>query len=143
MEILPIMTVAELQDLTLNDDLLGICSSDYSKASKIINWVSVRIRTKIDKEIFYDEETDSYVIPDDLKYACASLCEGLYICDKEKTNVASKKVVSERIDDYSISYSENQSAYTFFGIPTDSNVIAVIESYSWIVGKWYWNIHLH
>jgi hypothetical protein len=114
MEILPIMTVAELQDLTLNDELLSICSSDYQKVSKIINAVSVRIRNKIDKEIFYDEESDSYIIPDDLKYACASLCEGLYICDKEKNNVASKKVLSERIDDYSITYSDSQSAYTFF-----------------------------
>ena len=143
MEILPVMTVAELQDLTLNDELLNICSSDYQKASKIINGVSIRIRSKIDKEIFYDEESDSYIIPDDLKYACVSLCEGLYIIDKEKNNVASKKVLSERIDDYSITYSESQSAYTFFGIPTDSNVIAVIEAYSWIIWKWYWNIHLH
>lgn len=143
MEILPIMTVAELQDLTLNDELLNLCSSDYQKVSKIINAVSVRIRNKIDKEIFYDEESDSYIIPDDLKYACASLCEGLYICDKEKNNVASKKVLSERIDDYSITYSESQSAYTFFWIPTDSNTIAIIEAYCGITGKWYWNIHLH
>lgn len=143
MEILPVMTVAELQDLTLNEELLSICSSDYQKVSKIINAVSIRIRSKIDKEIFYDEENDLYIIPEDLKLACASLCESLYICDKEKTNVASKKVLSERIDDYSITYSDSQSAYTFFGIPTDSNIIAVIESYSWIVGKWYWNIHLH
>lgn len=143
MEILPVMTVAELQDLTLNDELLTLCSSDYQKVSKIINAVSIRIRNKIDKEIFYDEESDSYIIPDDLKYACASLCEGLYIMDKEKINVASKKVVSEKIDDYSITYSDSQSAYTFFWIPTDSNVIAVIEAYCGITGKWYWNINLH
>ena len=144
MEILPIMTVAELEDLTLNEELISICQSNQYLASKIINAVSIRIRNKIDKEIFYSEESDSYEIPDDLKYACASLCESYYIyAVKEKGNVASKKVLSEKIDDYSITYSDSQTAYTFFGIPTDSDIIAVIEAYCWITGKWYWNIHLH
>jgi len=144
MEILPIMTVIELQDLTLNQDLLDLCSSNYSDAVKIINAVSVRIRNKIDKEIFYNENTGEYDIPDDLKYACSSLCESYYTYYvKEKSNNASKRVLSEKIDDYSITYSDSQSAYTFFGIPTDSDVIAMIEAYSWITWKGYWNIHLH
>lgn len=144
MEILPIMTVTELEDLTLNDELLEYCQNQPFNASKIINAVSMKIRSKIDKEIFYDESTDGYIIPDDLKYACSQLCESLYIYGvKEKNNVASKKVLSERIDDYSITYSDSQSAYTFFWIPTDSDIIAVIEAYCGISGKWYWNIHLH
>ena len=144
MEVLPIMTVIELEDLTMNDELLSICQSQPYNASKIIKQVSIKIRNKIDKEIFYNPDTKEYEIPDDLKYACASLCECYYTyAVKGKGNSASKKVVSERIDDYSYTYSDSQSAYTFFGIPTDSDIIAIIESYSGIVGKWFWNINLH
>lgn len=143
MEILAVMTVTELEDLTLNDELINICQSQEYYASKIINQASIKIRSKIDKEIFYDESTDGYIIPDDLKYACSQLCESIYICDKEKNYTASKKVTSEKIDDYSITYSDSQSAYTFFWIPVDSDVIAIIESYCGVCGKWYWNIHLH
>lgn len=144
MEILPLMTVTELEDLTMNDDLITLCQSQPFNASKIINQVSARIRNKVDKEIFYDEWTEQYIIPDDLKYACASLCESYYTYSvKEQNNNATGRKVSERIDDYSVTYSENQSAYTFFGIPTDSDIIAVIEAYCWITWKGYWNIHLH
>lgn len=144
MEVLPIMTVTELEDLTINEELLNICQSQPYNASKIITQVSIKIRNKIDKEIFHNPVNWEYEIPDDLKYACASLCECYYTyAVKEKGNSASKKVVSERIDDYSYTYSDSQSAYTFFGIPTDSDIIAIIESYSWIVWKGYWGINLH
>lgn len=144
MDITPIITVSELKDLTMNEDLLTYCTEKESEALKMIKQVSIRVFWKINKEIFYDEDTDSYIFPDDLKLAVASLCESYYTFEiVEKNNNATKKVVSERIDDYSYTYSDSQYAYTFFGIPTDSNVIAVIEAYSWLIGKWYRNIHLH
>lgn len=144
MEILPVMTVAELEEITLNQELLEYCYSQSYNATKIINQVSVRIRNKIDKEIFYDEATEQYIIPDDLKYACSSLCESYFTyAVKEWNNSATSRKLSERIDDYSITYSDSTSAYTFFGIPTDSDIIAIIEAYCWITGKWYWNINLH
>lgn len=144
MEILPIITVEELENLTMNDELLSICQSEPFTASKIINQVSIKIRNKIDKEIFYNPVSDGYDIPADLKYACSSLCECFYTYSiKEKNNSASKKITSERIDDYSYTYSESQSAYTFFGIPTDSDVIAIIEAYCGLNGKGFWNINLH
>ena len=143
MEILPVMTATELEELTLNDELIELCQSQPYNASKIINQVSIRLWNKIDKEIFLNEDTNEYEIPEDLKRACASLCESLFICDKEKNTVANKKVMSEKIDDYSITYSDSTSAYTFFGIPTDSDIIAVIEAYCWITGKWYRYINLH
>lgn len=144
MEILQVMTVTELEELTLNDELISICQSQQYEASKIINQVSIRLRNKIDKEIFYNKETEEYDIPEDLKLAWASLCESVYTYSvKEKNNNATSKKLSERIDDYSITYSDSTSAYTFFGIPTDSDVIAIIEAYSWTTGKGYWNIHLH
>lgn len=144
MDITPIITVAELKDLTMNEDLITYCNSKEAEALKMIKQVSIRVWWKIDKEIFYDEETEGYIFPDDLKYAVASLCESYYtFWIVEKNNNATKKVVSERIDDYSYTYSDSNYAYTFFWIPTDSNVIAVIEAYCGIVGKWYWKIHLH
>lgn len=144
MDITPIITVAELQDLTMNEDLLSICTNKPTDATKIINQVSIRLWGKIDKEIFYDEANETYVFPDDLKLACASLCECYYTYFiKEKNNQASSKLTSEKIDDYSYTYASSESAYSFFGIPTDSNVIAVIEAYTGIVGKGYWLINLH
>jgi len=144
MDITPIITVAELKDLTMNESLVNYCTEKESEALKMIWIVSTKVWSKIDKEIFYDEDTDWYIFPDDLKMAVASLCECYYtFWVVEGNNSASKKVVSERIDDYSYTYSDSDYAYTFFWIPTDSNVIAVIEAYSGIVGKWYWNIHLH
>ena len=144
MEILPVMTVTELEELTLNDELIELCQTQPYNASKIINQVSIKIWSKIDKEIFYDEWTARYIIPEDLKYACSQLCENLYVyAIKEKNSEASKNVLSERIDDYSITYSDSKFAYTFFGIPTDSDAIAIIEAYCWITGKWYWNINIH
>lgn len=144
MEILPIETVQELEDLTLNEELLTLCQTKPYDTAKIIKQVSGKIRSRIDKEIFYDEATDGYIIPDDLKIACASLCESVFTYSvKEWNNNATSRKVSERIDDYSITYSDSQSAYTFYWIPTDSDVIAIIEAYSWIIGKWFWNINLH
>lgn len=144
MEIIPVITVEELQDLTMNDDLLTVCSSAEWTALKIINQVSVRIWNKIDREQFYNQVAEEYVIPEDLKLACASLCESYYtyyIVDKN--NNATKKVASERIDDYQYTYSTSESAYSFFGIPTDSNIIAILEAYSWVVWEWFWNVNLH
>ena len=144
MEILPVMTVPELEDLTMNDELINICQTQPFNASKIINQVSIRLWNKIDKDIFYNEATDEYEIPEDLKYACASLCESYYTYSiKEGNNNATSRKVSERIDDYSITYSDSQSAYTFFWIPTDSDIIAIIEAYSWIIWKWYRYVNLH
>ena len=144
MEITPVMTVAELQDLTLNDELLSICSSDNLKAVKIISQVSARLWNKIDKEIFFDEDMNTYNIPTDLKVVCASLCESYYTYFvKEGMNSAARKKLSEKIDDYSITYSDSSSAYTFFWIPTDSDVIAMIEAYSGMTGKGYWLVNLH
>lgn len=144
MEILPVITVAELEDLTLNNELIEYCQNQPYNASKIINQVSIRLWNKIDKEIFYNQDTEEYEIPEDLKYACSSLCESYYtFAVKEWNNNATGRKVSERIDDYSITYSEVQNAYTFFWIPTDSDIIAVIEAYSWITGKGYWYINLH
>ena len=144
MEILPIETVAELEELTLNEELINLCQTKPHNTAKIINQVSAKIRNRIDKEIFYDEQSDSYIIPDDLKIACASLCESLYTYSvKNGMNNATSRKTSERIDDYSITYSDSQSAYTFFWIPTDSDIIAIIEAYSWMTGKGYWNINLH
>lgn len=144
MDITPIITVAELQDLTMNEDLLKYCSEHSEEALKMIKQVSLRVFSKIDKEIFYVEDENTYEFPEDLKLAVSSLCESYYtFWVVDKNNNATKKVVSERIDDYSYTYSDSQYAYTFFGIPTDSNVIAVIEAYSWLIGKWYRTIHLH
>lgn len=144
MEILPIETVQELENLTLNDELLTLCQTKPYDTAKIILQVSGKIRSRIDKEIFYDEETDGYIIPDDLKIACASLCESVFTYSvKEWYNNATSRKVSERIDDYSITYSDSKSAYTFYWIPTDSDVIAIIEAYSWITGRWFWKINLH
>lgn len=144
MEILPVITVAELEDLTLNQSLIEICQTQPYTASKIINQVSIKIRNRVNQEIFYDDSSDTYLIPTDLKLACASLCENFYVyAIKEWNSSATWRKISERIDDYSITYSDSGSAYTFFGIPTDSDIIAIIEAYSWIIGKWYWNINLH
>ena len=144
MEILPVITVSELEDLTMNDELITICQSQPANASKIINQVSIRLWNKIDKEIFYDEERGMYRIPEDLKYACANLCESFYTYSiKEWNNNGTSRKVSERIDDYSITYSDSSSAYTFFGVPTDSDIIAIIEAYSWVTGKGYRNVNLH
>lgn len=144
MEVLPVLSVTELESLTLNDELVEYCQSKPNDTKKIINWVSIKLRNKIDKNIFYEQETEEYNIPEDLKLVWASLCESVYTYSiKEKNNNATGRKISERIDDYSITYAENQSAYTFFWIPTDSDIIAIIEAYSDMSGEGYLNINLH
>lgn len=134
MEFLPIITVEELQELSLNEELLTIFSSDSKTALKIINTVSTKLLSQIDKEIFYDKETEDYIFPTDLKVACVCLCESYYsYYVKEWMNNSSKKIISERIDDYSYTYSDKDSEYNFFWIPTDKKTLDLIDTYSWII----------
>lgn len=147
MEIIPILTIAELENLTMNEKLLNVCQEKPETALKIINQVSVRMRGKVCPEMFRKEEnsdTPEYEFPQVLKMIWASLCESYYqyfIVDK--SNDATRKLVSEKIDDYQYTYSDSTSWYSFFGIPTDKNILDMLERYDCKGWKGFREINLH
>lgn len=110
-----IVTPEEIIEGTINQDLIDLYDTEAGKANlvKYEKIVASKIRAKVDAEQF--KNGDEYDIPDDLKMAAISLIDGYYIyAVVNKENSASKKVTQKRIDDFSITYSDNESAFTYF-----------------------------
>lgn len=146
-DLLVILTVDDLAELTMNSDLETLCLEEPNKAEKYINQITAKVWTMIDKDQFL--ENDEYIIPDDLKIAVGNLIDSYYtysIVGKNNAGSSKKTSYSEKIDDYSISesYAESNSssAYSLFGIPIDKSSLFILMSYM-NDEPWFWNVNLH
>lgn len=138
-----IVTPAEIAAKTVNQGLLDLYSTEQWQAQmvKYESIVADKIWSRIDAEQFKDGE--NYVIPEDLKIATISLIENFYTyAVVEKQNNATKKVTSRKIDDFSETYSENQSWFSYFGIPTDAETVDILNKYMGVYGKGFRAVHV-
>jgi hypothetical protein len=110
-----IVTPEEIIEGSVNPALIDLYDTEAGKATlvKYEKIVASKIRAKINSEQFKDG--DEYIIPDDLKMAAISLIDSYYIyAVVNKENSATKKVTQKKIDDFSITYSDNASAFSYF-----------------------------
>lgn len=123
-----IVSIEEIAQGTINEELYQLCKNDTEKVTRYENYIAKKLWTIIDKEQFPDGE-----YPEDLKEACVSLIQNLFIFSiKGGNSVATgrKTSRSEKIDDYSIAENyEHYSPYTFFGIPVDKETMEILARY--------------
>lgn len=138
-----IITAEELREWSINQDLIDLADNQIDR---YINIVCAKIRSKIDREQFKNEE-GVYVYPEDLKLATINLVDNFYayFVQLKQTEAMGKRTsYTEKIDDYSISESfETTSAFSFFGIPTDLEILKILEKYMDSDQYGFWNINLH
>lgn len=138
-----IITPTELREGSINQDLI---EETDATLTKYINIVSAKIRSKVDEEQFKNEE-GVYVYPEDLKLATINLVDNFYayFVQLKQTEAMGKRTsYTEKIDDYSISESfETTSAFSFFGIPTDLEILKILEKYMDSDQRWFRNIIPH
>ena len=138
-----IITAEELREWSINQDLIDLADNQIDR---YINIVCAKIRSKIDGEQFKNEE-GVYVYPEDLKLATINLVDNFYayFVQLKQTEAMGKRTsYTEKIDDYSISESfETTSAFSFFGIPTDLEILKILEKYMDSDQYGFWNINLH
>lgn len=98
-----IVSVEEIAQGTINDELYQLCTNDAEKVKKYENYVAKKLWTIVDKEQFLAED-----YPEDFKEATISLIQNLFIftiAGKNSVATGRKTSKSEKIDDYSISES--------------------------------------
>ena len=141
-DLVPIVSLSEVRELSNNSELIAL---DDTTLQKYVNQVTVKVRSKIDKDQFLEE--DSYDIPDDLKIATVALVDSYYVYTivwKQTVSTWKKTSYTEKIDDYSISesYSETTSAFDYFWIPIDQYSLMILMAYM-DNDTGLWNINLH
>lgn len=141
-DLVPIVSLSEVRELSNNSELIAL---DDTTLQKYVNQVTVKVRAKIDKDQFLEE--DSYDIPDDLKIATVALVDSYYVYTivwKQTVSTWKKTSYTEKIDDYSISesYSETTSAFDYFWIPIDQYSLMILMAYM-DNDTGLWNINLH
>lgn len=141
-EVNQIISVEDMRDWSINQALIDKSDKDIEKYIKI---VSGKIRTVIDEEQFNND--GEYEYPQDLQLATISLVDNYftYFVQLKQSAVTGKRTsYTEKIDDYSISESyDNSSAFSFFGIPLDKQTLDVLNRYMESDQYWFWGIHLH
>ena len=138
-----IITPAELREWSINQDLI---EEKDTVLTKYINIVSARIWTKIDEEQFKNSD-GTYTYPEDLKIATISLVDNYYayfVQLKQSEAKGKRSSYSEKIDDYQITEAyDTTSAFSFFWIPTDLQILDILKKYMATEEYWFWNIDLH
>lgn len=138
-----IVTPEEIIEGTINQELIDLYDTNAGKAKlvKFEKIVAGRIWAKIDYRQF--KNGDEYEIPEDLKMATISLIDSYYIyADVNKENSASKKVTEKRIDDFTIRYSDKESAFSYFWIPTDGEILDTLKKYMSSKERGFWDINV-
>jgi|GEM_PF-2744319 len=118
------ITVSFVKQHTL---LTNLASEDDAIVDKYILRALSLVGSYINAQQFYDEDTSSFVFPEDLQNAVLYIVEVLYI-DKGMFSGANS-IQSEKIGDYS--YTKKQDTRV---LPLDlpANIIALLDSYrSW------------
>lgn len=138
-----IITPAELREWSINQDLI---EEKDTVLTKYINIVSARIWTKIDEEQFKNSD-GTYTYPEDLKIATISLVDNYYayfVQLKQSEAKGKRTSYTEKIDDYTITEAyDTTSAFSFFWIPTDLQILDILKKYMATEEYWFWNIDLH
>ena len=140
-----IVTPAEILEGTVNPDLIDLGSTEAGllQIAKYEKIVASKVRAKINSEQFKKED-GTYDIPEDLKLATISLIDSFYSYSVQwGANNGTKKVTSVKIDDFSENYSENASAFMYFGIPTDGDILDILKKYMEAREWGFWEINLH
>lgn len=141
-EVNPIITAEELREWSINQDLID-CSDEILE--KYIKIVSAKIRAKIDEEQFNVD--GEYEYPWDLKIATISLVDNYYVYSvqlKQSAVTGKRTSYTEKIDDYSISESyDNSSAFSFYWIPVDMDILDILKKYMESDQFGFWNVNLH
>ena len=138
-----IVTPEEIAEATINQDLIDLADTESGKATleKYEKIVANKIRAKIDAEQF--KNGDTYDIPEDLKIAAVSLIDNFYTyAIVEGQSAASKKVTSRKIDDFSETFSESTSPFTYFWIPTDGDILDILKKYMHQEEWGFWNVNI-
>ena len=139
-----IVTPEEIAEGTVNQDLIELNETAQGQA-KLVKYekiVAAKIWAKVDAEQFKKDD-GTYEIPEDLKIAAISLIDSFYTYSVvQGMNNGSRKVTQRKIDDFSETYSDTTSAFTYFDIPTDGYILDILKKYmgstEW--GYWYVNI---
>lgn len=116
---------------SINTELVNSVSSEPAEITKLIGYISNRIFTDIDKSLFYDEETEEYVYPDDLQLATLYLLQALY--EYRKVEWMMKYNKSIKIDDVSHVFQDVPMRHW---LPMDEQAIEILEKYK-DVNMWY------
>jgi len=143
MSVNAIITPAELREWSINQDLIDTTDANLTK---YINIVSAKIRAKVDEEQF-TTDGETYEYPDDLKLATINLVDNYfaYFVQLKQSAVTWRRTsYTEKIDDYSISEEyDTSSAFTFYGIPVDMDVLDILKKYMDSDQWGIWNVVLH
>lgn len=141
-EVNPIITPEELREWSINQDLIE-CSDETLE--KYISIVSAKIRAKVDEEQFNVDGVYEY--PWDLKIATITLVDNYfaYFVQLKQSAVTGKRTsYTEKIDDYSISEEfDTSSAFSFYGIPADMDILDILKKYMETDQYGFWNVNLH
>ena len=139
-----IITPQELIEWSINQDLIDLT---YEEMGKYINIVSARIWAKIDEDQFKKED-GTYEYPADLKLATISLVDSYYAYAVQlgmSSATGRRTSRSEKIDDYQITeaYDVSSSAFSFYGIPTDLEILDILKKYMSADSYGFRDIDLH
>lgn len=138
-----IVTPEEIVEATINQELIDLYDTAAGKGNlvKYEKIIASKIWAKVNSEQF--RTADGYDIPDDLKMAAISLLDSYYIyAVVNKQNSGSKKVTEKKIDDFTIRYSDNESAFSYFGIPTDGDILDILKKYMSSKERGFWDINV-
>lgn len=139
-----IVTPEEIAEGTVNQELIDLSETEAGKA-KLVKYekiVATKIWAKVDAEQFKNDD-GTYTIPEDLKQAAISLIDSFYSYSVvQGQNAGTKKVTQRKIDDFSETYSDNASAFTYFGIPTDGDILDILKKYMGSLEWGYWDVNI-
>lgn len=138
-----IVTPEEIAEATINQDLIDLADTESGKATleKYEKIVANKIRAKIDAEQF--KNGDTYDIPEDLKIAAVSLIDSFYTYSVvQGMNNGSNKVKQRKIDDFSETFSDSVSPFSYFGIPTDWDILDILKKYMNKEEWGFWDVNI-
>ena len=139
-----IVTPEEIAEGTVNQDLIDLSETDAGQLTlaKYEKIVAAKIWAKVDAEQFNDGN-DNYIIPEDLKIAAISLIDSFYTyAVVQWYNNGSNKVKQRKIDDFSETFSDTTSAFSYFDIPTDGFVLDILKKYMGSTEWGYWDVDI-
>lgn len=111
--------------------LTNLVSEDDTIVDKYILRALSLVGSYINAQQFYDEDTSSFIFPEDLQNAVIYIVEVLYI-DKGMFSWVNS-IQSEKMGDYS--YSKKQDTRVLL-LDLPANIIALLDPYR----SWAWNI---
>jgi len=118
--------------------------AQQEEVTRAANYVENKIFLDIDKEIFYDSETDDYIFTDDFMFLTLNLLECFWITKDIMADMATKKGQTKKVDDVSeaVTWKDSSDVFKYRGIPCDEDTIASLMGYSQSYLPWTMTIDL-